>query len=190
MSDNNSPYATPNAELGLGQAAEFNDAGIFSFSGRIGRLRYLAYFAALYFIVSIIGGLFGFIIGLSGGEVGEESPVFLVFLALVYLISIAYTFILSRRRLHDLGWTGWWNLLHLIPIVNLIFWLVLIFKRGDETSNEYGNPASPNTLLIKIVGLIFPIVFIIAMLGILAAIAIPAYQDYLTKAQAMQSQQQ
>ncbi len=43
----------------------------------------------------------------------------------------------SVRRLHDIDRNGWWILLGLIPLVNLllIYWYCL---KGDETSNQYG----------------------------------------------------
>ena len=42
------------------------------------------------------------------------------------------------RRLHDVGKSGWWNFIGLIPIVN--FWLLyLLCKDGDNGENSYGN---------------------------------------------------
>jgi Tfp pilus assembly protein PilE len=47
--------------------------------------------------------------------------------------------------------------------------------------NNYGAPPPPNPLGVKILGLLFPILFIT---GMLAAIAIPAYVDYQQRAAA------
>lgn len=46
----------------------------------------------------------------------------------------------GTRRLHDLGKSGWWLLLGIIPIANflLIYWECQI---GNEGENEYGAPA-------------------------------------------------
>ena len=42
------------------------------------------------------------------------------------------------RRLHDVGKSGWWYFIGLIPIVN--FWLLyLLCKDGDNGENSYGN---------------------------------------------------
>ncbi|HEU4590743.1 MAG TPA: hypothetical protein VFS13_07530 [Steroidobacteraceae bacterium] len=66
-------------------------------------------------------------------------------------------------------------LLMFIPFVAFVW----IFKRGSAGPNQYGAPPLPNTTGVKILGLLLPIVFVI---GIVAAIAIPAYADYLRRA--------
>ena len=44
------------------------------------------------------------------------------------------------RRLHDINKSGWWVLLKLIPLLNLLllFWLI---KRGDAKINQFGAPS-------------------------------------------------
>ena len=50
----------------------------------------------------------------------------------------------SVRRLHDLGKSGWWILLAVIPLVNLIGFFVLLYfyvQDSQPGENEYGpNP--------------------------------------------------
>jgi uncharacterized membrane protein YhaH (DUF805 family) len=47
----------------------------------------------------------------------------------------------SVRRLHDLGKSGWWFLIALIPLVGPIILIVWFAGRGAEGNNEYGaNP--------------------------------------------------
>jgi uncharacterized membrane protein YhaH (DUF805 family) len=79
------------------------------------------------------------------------------------------------QRSHDMDWSGWTVLLMIIPFVGLIW----IFKRGSEDTNTYGAPPPPNTLAVKILGFLFPILFVV---GFLAAIAIPAYVEYTRRA--------
>ena len=67
---------------------------------------------------------------------------------------------------------------------------IWVFKAGTPGANAYGAPPPPNTTVIKIFGLIGPVIGTIAMVGILAAVALPAYQGYVAKAKAMQSQEQ
>ena len=43
------------------------------------------------------------------------------------------------RRWHDLGKSGWFTLLLLIPLVNLIVAIYLWVKKGDEGPNQYGD---------------------------------------------------
>lgn len=44
------------------------------------------------------------------------------------------------RRLHDIGWSGWTQLVMVIPIVNIFLLLFLVFKPGDKERNRYGYP--------------------------------------------------
>lgn len=43
-------------------------------------------------------------------------------------------------RCHDLNKSGWLLLLMFIPIVNIVFFLYLIFKKGTDGYNDYGAP--------------------------------------------------
>ena len=45
---------------------------------------------------------------------------------------------LSVRRLHDIGKSGWWLLIALIPLVGAIILLVWYCKESDFEPNEYG----------------------------------------------------
>ena len=96
-----------------------------------------------------------------------------------------FSFVFTIRRLHDRNHTGWLSLLILVPLLNLIFILYLIFAKGDDRSNQYG-PRRTTKAWEKVLGLIYVLIFPI---GILAAIAIPAYQDYVTRAQQAQMEQ-
>src|SRR4051794_7010790 len=46
----------------------------------------------------------------------------------------------GSRRLHDGGRTGWLNLIVLVPGVGGLVLTVLLLLRGDEGSNQYGEP--------------------------------------------------
>lgn len=77
--------------------------------------------------------LFNFLVGLLLGWIPVIG--WLIYLAL-FLPGIA----VGVRRLHDIGKSGWWLLLALIPIVNLvlIYFYILDSQAG---TNEYGpNP--------------------------------------------------
>ena len=42
------------------------------------------------------------------------------------------------RRLHDIGKSGWWYLLALIPLIGTIILLVWCAREGDYGDNAYG----------------------------------------------------
>jgi hypothetical protein len=97
----------------------------------------------------------------------------------LYIVLIYFSFIFTIRRLHDRNHTGWLSLLMLVPLVNLFLILYLFFARGDEGINNYGLPRATATWE-KVLGWLY---ILIVPLGILTAIAVPAYQDYVQKAQ-------
>jgi uncharacterized membrane protein YhaH (DUF805 family) len=45
----------------------------------------------------------------------------------------------SVNRLHDVGRSGWVSLLHLVPLVNLLFLIWLGTKRGEQKPNRWGS---------------------------------------------------
>ena len=68
----------------------------------------------------------------------SESSVLIVFLLL--LLYLASFFI---RRLHDIGYTGWFILFIFVPILGIAFPILLIFRSGDKKVNKYGKPPEP-----------------------------------------------
>ncbi|MDR2080464.1 MAG: DUF805 domain-containing protein [Campylobacteraceae bacterium] len=51
------------------------------------------------------------------------------------------TIAISVRRLHDFGKSGWWALLWLVPILNLILLIILLAADSERGDNQYGaNP--------------------------------------------------
>jgi uncharacterized membrane protein YhaH (DUF805 family) len=178
----NNPYAAPDAILAEPLADEGTyEPKIFAIHGRIGRLRYLAYGWAVMFVawcaVAIIAAMLSAVLGGAGALLGIA----------LYVPAVGVSLIMVKRRLNDLDHSGWLSLLMLVPLVNFIFGLYLMFGAGTPGPNNYGLPPSKNPRLLWIVGLLLPI---IAMIGILAAIALPAYQNYVTRAKAAAAQQQ
>lgn len=57
----------------------------------------------------------------------------LVFLPIMWILCANIA-----KRCHDLGKSGFFGLLLLIPLVNFIFGIYLAFFKGDENDNEYG----------------------------------------------------
>lgn len=52
----------------------------------------------------------------------------------VFIPTIAVT----TRRLHDIGKSGWMQLVALIPLIGVIWLLVLECTEGDNGANQYG----------------------------------------------------
>ena len=63
-------------------------------------------------------------------------------LSFIYaLVSMIPGLALGARRLHDIGKSGWMQLVALIPIVGIIWLIILYVKDGDPKKNEYGEPS-------------------------------------------------
>lgn len=147
--------------------------------GRFGRLSYLGWnmlmgLVAIFFII-----ITSFIINKDNGL----TP-FIIMMVILYVPMLYFTFVFAIRRLHDLNQTGWLSLLILIPAINILIAIYLVFFKGTEGNNQYGEPRITQAwekVLAWLYILVFP-------LGILAAISIPAYQDYVQRAKISQMQ--
>ena len=164
------PYAAPHTNVTPAERAEdYGEIKIFSASGRIGRIRYIGYSFGLTMLIWIV-------IGIAAGIGALVDPALLIGVgAIGYIALIVVQFLLSIQRSHDMNVTGWLSLIWLVPLGVLVFW----FAPGSRGSNDYGRPPPPNGAGVIILTCLMPI-FII---GILAAISIPAYQDYTIRAQ-------
>jgi len=178
----NSPYTPPAAAV-ADAASDFGELSVFSMNGRLGRLRYLAYG----FGVALIGQILLAMMGGMGAALQSETGgiLSLVGIAVVYIAMIVISIMLAVQRLHDLDKTGWLYLLILVPLVNIIFGLYMLFARGTQGTNRYGNPPPPNSTGVVIAAWLLIFVFVG---GIVAAITIPAYNDYVQRSQEMQIQ--
>jgi uncharacterized membrane protein YhaH (DUF805 family) len=64
-------------------------------------------------------------------ESGVLSGIYALF---IFIPGIAVTI----RRLHDIGKSGWMQLVILIPLIGWIWFLILMAKEGDLGRNQYG----------------------------------------------------
>ena len=105
------------------------------FNGRARRSEYW-YFVLFNFIVSILIGLS---LGVIAGLLNVPALVYLAHLwsLAVFIPSLA----VSVRRLHDIGRSGWWLLLSLIPLVGAIILIIWHCTDSQPAANQYGpNP--------------------------------------------------
>jgi TM2 domain-containing membrane protein YozV len=77
-------------------------------------------------------------------------------------------------------WTGIPGLIAFVEI----FWIAFMNQEDWAKKYNHGQLTNPVHIAVKILVLIFPMIFVI---GIMAAIAIPAYHDYTVKARAAQT---
>ena len=63
----------------------------------------------------------------------------LVMLSYIYSLAVMLPSIgVGVRRLHDVGKSGWFLFIALIPLIGIIWLLILMVKEGDTGPNQYG----------------------------------------------------
>jgi uncharacterized membrane protein YhaH (DUF805 family) len=167
------PYGAPKSAVHDPASDEYQAVKAFSVSGRIGRVRYIGYTIGFAMLVGAILGIIG--AGLGGGTLAT------IFMVGGYAALFGLQIMLTIQRCHDFNASGWLSVLAIVPLVGLIFW----FIPGTDGANRFGAKTPPNSTANVVLASILPLIFVV---GIVAAIALPAYQSYVKRAQ--QSQQQ
>lgn len=142
---------------------------LLAWSGRIGRVRYLAYSSAAVIAVLLVAGLSGGLLGAAG--LGETSLLGVV-QGVVGIAMMVASFVIARRRFNDMGRSGWWSVLLVVPLANVVATLWLVFGKGDSGPNAFGPRPAPNTRGVVIVAWIVPVL----LLGAVVAGAMSGYR--------------
>jgi uncharacterized membrane protein YhaH (DUF805 family) len=114
-----------------------------TFTGRARRSEYW-YFVLFNFLFAIAAMLLDHLIGdtfvinsISGPVNTMYGYVYVLYALAVFLPGLA----VAVRRLHDVGKSGWFFLIILIPFIGAIWLLVLFFTDSNPGINKYGpNP--------------------------------------------------
>ena len=129
------PYQPP---YGGGGAPQPRSEGIremfLTYHGRLNRKPYI--------LRGLLVGITSSILSNVMGVMAESSSLALNLVSLVLLIVVlalcVVSVMLMIRRWHDLGKSGWFSLLLLVPLVNFVVGLYLWVKKGDDGPNRYG----------------------------------------------------
>jgi uncharacterized membrane protein YhaH (DUF805 family) len=100
-----------------------------TFSGRARRSEYW-WFVLFNLIVSVVARL------VDAAAFGTSTAYLTIIVALALLLP---GLAVAVRRLHDIGKSGWWILLALVPIVGAIVLIVWAAKEGEAADNAYGS---------------------------------------------------
>lgn len=125
------------------------------FTGRATRSEYWFYY--LFFVIFYwLGLLVASTLDSQALEVARlmnqiTIPVYsLIFQIAFWLAFLIPSLAVCCRRLHDVGSSGWFMLIVLVPVVGWIWLLVKLCSDSDPDSNEYGdNPKSSNQQMLK-----------------------------------------
>ena len=111
------------------------------FQGRALRSEYWWWILFVIILTAVTNAIDGFVIapllGFQSFEMNAGQPLSIIVSLAFFLPSLA----VSIRRLHDIGRSGWWILIGLIPLIGmivLIYWYVQPSQDGD---NQFGQAA-------------------------------------------------
>ncbi|MBU2713488.1 DUF805 domain-containing protein [Zooshikella harenae] len=176
------PYKTPSTmDAAVEEVATYTPK-VFASEGRIGRLRFLVYsFLYQFLLTLVIAVSVGVITAIYKSGIGDIPILIGALIALAAIVSIWVALVPVKRRLHDMNCSAWWAIIYFIPVIQFIFYLVLLFAPGTAMSNQFGPKPDKNSVPIIVFGLIFPLLTV--GVGVAAALAIPAYNDYVQRVQ-------
>ncbi len=85
--------------------------------------------------------LFNIIFAIAAIVIDMILGTYIVIYGLYMLAMLIPSLAVLVRRLHDIGKSGWWFFISLVPIIGGIWLLVLLLTDSQHGNNEYGeNP--------------------------------------------------
>ena len=108
-----------------------------NFNGRARRKEYWM-FTLMYVIILIFATILDNVIGTTFEISGTNLGYGWVYL-IVGLLHLLPSLSLVVRRLHDVGKSGWFYFIILIPVVGFIWIFILSIKEGEMGNNFYGS---------------------------------------------------
>ena len=97
----------------------------------------------MFILINSIISVFSFLLDSMLGTVWSigYGPIYIGYGLAVFVPSLA----VAIRRLHDIGKSGWYYLLVIIPIIGPIWLIILFVTEGEQGENKYGpNPKNDN----------------------------------------------
>jgi uncharacterized membrane protein YhaH (DUF805 family) len=187
--DPKNPYRSPMSDLSP-PTSGVDTTNPLDPSGRFGRLSWMAWnmILAVLGILIVVALMATGMIAMPDPETAAAAGLgagLSVGILVLDLVLVVFGVLLTIRRFHDMDASGWWSALLIVPLANLIVFLVLAIKRGSPGANRFG-PPRPTAGWEKVLGILYIVLMVVGVLGgIVAAIAIPAYMEYQTSAAGM-----
>lgn len=99
------------------------------FSGRATRSEYWKFMIFVYIMEALAASIFS--VASDGSEI---SIAYLIICLLFVLPELS----VSVRRLHDIGKSGWFFLISMIPVVGSIIFFIMCLMDSEPRTNKYG----------------------------------------------------
>ena len=124
-------------------------------AGRLGRVSYIAYSLGTVLVLAILMGVTTYL-ALSLPVAAGQLLLSIAALLNYYLLLPLMMGVLTIRRAHDFNYRGWLALLLLVPVINLLFWVI----PGTTGGNNYGEAPAAYTLSTLLVAFILPLLLL------------------------------
>ncbi len=115
------------------QSVDFYEI-LFSFKGRINRSTYLTYSFSINAVIFIVWS-FAFMV---------SEKLYVVLFWLLLLVAFWPQLALAIKRCHDRDKSGWFYLVALVPLLNIWYLVEIVFLKGSDGSNQYGDEPGYN----------------------------------------------
>lgn len=137
---------------------------LLALNGRIGRVRYFLFGAYTGFAFAVLA------LCLIGWMVLTSHQDYMALLIIPYVFVLFAHIVIAKRRMNDLGESGWKLLLMFVPLVNIWVGIRMMFCRGTEGENQFGAPPEPNSR-VEVV-LCWTVLLLSVGLGVGSALAV------------------
>jgi uncharacterized membrane protein YhaH (DUF805 family) len=117
--------SAPAPSMGMPDAVRTVLTKYADFSGRARRSEFWWFYLA-YVIVSIIASVI------------DQALGTIILALIVGLAALVPTLAVGARRLHDIGKSGWWQLIGIVPLIGLIVLIVFFATEGHPGANKWG----------------------------------------------------
>ena len=128
------PSSSPTEMIDSINRTGYVPSGLFSFEGRINRLRYWLY-GLIPIIIMIVASV---LMAVASKNSGSGKEFFSIVVIIAFILSVWISFAIQAKRWHDLDQSGWWTLMGLIPYLNVIVLIILGFIKGTNGANRFG----------------------------------------------------
>lgn len=109
---------------------------MFDLAKRLGRFGFFGYWLLAVVVVAVIS----YPAAVLSRDMSGTQNIELLRLILTAMLGYLMVLPVSVRRLHDIGWSGWWVLLLFVPFVFAALFLALLFWPGTKEANRFGPP--------------------------------------------------
>ena len=112
-----------------------------NFSGRARRKEYWMFtlvYTIILFGCTVLDNMLGTVFMMDGGALGQISMGYGWAYTICGLVHFLPSLSLVVRRLHDVGKSGWFYLIILIPFIGFIWILILFCTEGQKEENKWG----------------------------------------------------